>query len=503
MEPINYKNEFSEEIKSTKIEKQRLTWQKAKETDDMFKVYTSTKHLSYTQDKEFPRPTLQRQSSMPNLHRKMSDSFLKSRPAKRPKLLSIDDIKKTGVFFQRDLDEKSGALWKCIKRMPAPEGGYLYLFKLRPEYDDTKEKVSWEKMRCITEGRNKVKTIYPAIEPMYNDLRAINPEWIKSISGLKKKEYITNMTVGRIMSEGGGYTKIRQEVKTQLRQIVELFKIVLELGYKYKEGDSGLYLSLPDLRVLEIRWKKLQEKYPGLSDLGVGSAKGVSESRLFINGNVINHCLLSSSKEFLHDHMTHVLAMINLKYTIWDRQYNGSGRFQTHQTFEQYHNKFTKFVNSVCRKYEIAEKFFKVGKINMEEDTFKKSMDQMWIILASIVDRITSHRLLGENEKLANEAKNDVDHTFLKRQVQAIIGDSDWKAFLMRLYIKRAERTIVVELKAQGFSGDDLKKEVAKILTDERKSEIKRVEEKNLDLLPTFLEKLIEWTKEFDAGRFQ
>ena len=151
--------------------------------------------------------------------------------------------------------EKHGELWECIGRTPDIFGGYIYHYKLRKEFDE----FSYE----------KIEQIFPALEPQtFRDILAI----------------ISMISQGR-------------------------FK---KLGYSTREDATGVYLDIPDKEALEGRFENLRKVHSGLKPLKIFSSEGVADDLAFILAYLNYDVLLSSGKEFIHDHFAHILPTLNL-----------------------------------------------------------------------------------------------------------------------------------------------------------------------------------------------
>lgn len=165
-------------------------------------------------------------------------------------------IEKSAAIAQRQ-----GVLWKCEDRF-ADGPGYIYRFRIRPEYDPSKGQ----------EGQlySKNMEIFPSVE--------FTPKMLSHhINGVHYSE------------------------------------ILQSLGYKYEEDSNGYYLDLPDKEVLEARFENLRRILPHLNrPLKILSSDGIAGdmpyTKAYINGY---DALLSSGQEFGHDHI-HMITVIQL-----------------------------------------------------------------------------------------------------------------------------------------------------------------------------------------------
>ncbi len=175
---------------------------------------------------------------------------------------------------QEELDaiaQKQGEIWECIGREPDENGGYIYRFRLRDAYDfeswrlndgvDIDEESEDVQARAEAYIR-KVEEIFPAVEPILAFL-------------------------------------IRGE--SLMRS---------DLGYSLSYDKTGIYLNLPDKEALEARCEKLHKINPRFPLIKILSSDGVADDLAFIKAYLTYDLLLSSGKEFVHDHTAHLIRTI-------------------------------------------------------------------------------------------------------------------------------------------------------------------------------------------------
>lgn len=186
--------------------------------------------------------------------------------------LEIHATEKPDVSDQEELDaiaKKQGELWECIGRTPDEYGGYIYHYKFREKYrireeDDIKTKKDRE-----TALSKKIDEIFPAVEPL----------------------------------------------PVPFDPKADHFRDFKDLGYSYREDKSGVYTSLPDKEALEARFEKRRELHPSLKPLKVFSSEGVADDLSYAEAYLNYDVLLSSGKEFVHDHFAHIIPTISLMFT--------------------------------------------------------------------------------------------------------------------------------------------------------------------------------------------
>ncbi len=184
-----------------------------------------------------------------------------------PRQLSVKSVKDI-VPNDQALEAKNGPCWNCIGRSPIREGeGFLYRFELKEEF---RSKASESENEAAQEKfEEERKRIYPAIVPSHEELVEVlsNPD-SSSAQFLKR------------------------------------------LGYDYKNG----VLTLPDKEALMALYEKERERRPELPEIHIAGETGIASDSEFIEAFYTSDVLLSSGKEFVHDHFFHVarlLAKIN------------------------------------------------------------------------------------------------------------------------------------------------------------------------------------------------
>ncbi len=91
----------------------------------------------------------------------------------------------------------------------------------------------------------------------------------------------------------------------------EYCKLMLQaLGYAVEIKDKDLYLTLPDATAFNFRWENWRQKRPQWPALHLISTEGVLDDQEFINAYLEKKLVLSSGKEFIHDHTVHIIGTI-------------------------------------------------------------------------------------------------------------------------------------------------------------------------------------------------
>ncbi len=196
-----------------------------------------------------------------------------------------------------DLKQKSGHMWDCIGRSDG-----IYQFRMKPEYESDEA------------FHLKTKEITPAIE-----VSAAGVVWLfdtsRADSMILKAEELLKVGGSKSMPLREAYNTFGLKLLpfSGLSQRSALLGLVYEdLGYGVRVDKEGTVLLLPNREVLEERWAKLQEKNSELADLHVLGAAGIATDEAFLEGHVTHNILLSDGKEFIHDHIIHLVAGIEL-----------------------------------------------------------------------------------------------------------------------------------------------------------------------------------------------
>ncbi len=233
-------------------------------------------------------------------------------------LEKIAQIRATPAISEEDridIDNHSGELWKCIDKRRSPNGGYLYHFIPREEYDNFTPRLELESYN--RRAGQKTLQIFPAIELTSDQLWPLcNEETVLEIplddavpnSVALMREKLGNLEDDELERELK--KAIRDEWESQRKQR----QILTEIGYRVDiDGRRCLHLYLPDLEALHNGWKNVQRIHPemNLPDLNVVSSAGIADDRSFINAYRTHDALLSTGKEFVHDHLAHIITRID------------------------------------------------------------------------------------------------------------------------------------------------------------------------------------------------
>jgi len=160
--------------------------------------------------------------------------------------------------------QKQGEFWECVGRKPDLERGYIYHYELKDKYD---EKLNPLNREALTK---KFDEIFPAVEPLpYN------------------------------------------QVLADLNYLMNSILMPQNFGYIFAQRN----FQLPDKEALESRLEQLYKERPELKPLQILSSEGVADDFSFIEAYLKYDVLLSTGKEFIHDHLFHIIPRLFLMLT--------------------------------------------------------------------------------------------------------------------------------------------------------------------------------------------
>nr|MBA2727428.1 hypothetical protein [Parachlamydiaceae bacterium] len=273
---------------------------------------------------------------------------------------------------QEKMDAKSGEVWKCIECVQDKYGGEIYIFTLKPEFV-LKNSINQNKYQ------EKIYNIFPAVEAPPELLDTALNFTADSIKGLKKRlapHFSTERQLNAFLKDQQPIAKFAKELNS--------------LGYSFKVHKSGSYFSAPSRESSIARWEKLREKNSDLPKLDVASSEGVADDMTFVEAYFIHDALLSTGKEFLHDHMTHLIPTICVILS-QGKDYD-KGKFALYQVIQESY-----------RKIVLAKNVLGSGDLNMASEELanaKKNINQMEAALGSFVDTVSSDISIGSQGKL-------------------------------------------------------------------------------------------------------
>ncbi|HEY5259411.1 MAG TPA: hypothetical protein VIJ46_02105 [Rhabdochlamydiaceae bacterium] len=183
------------------------------------------------------------------------------------------------VDDKAEIAQRDGVLWQCIGRK-SDGPGFIYEYKLRDEYNDVTANPDAKKRGAA--ATQKMREAFPAVEDYGANVLYLDPQVpLKDLS------------------------PDAQSMRAYLKDL-------LALGYRAERREDGVYLYLPDREALLARWDKLREVRPQLPDLRILTSQGIADDLSFARAFFTHDALLSTSKEFVHDHLSHVIPTLAL-----------------------------------------------------------------------------------------------------------------------------------------------------------------------------------------------
>lgn len=328
------------------------------------------------------------------------------RPTRITRQSSCPELGK-GIYTNEgeEIKKRSCHLWDCIGRRPNPNGGYIYQFKTKPEYDYVAPADYQTKLDRKAEAERTNKEIYPGIEIGAH----IAIGWDPNV--LENSQFLRNNLTCKLTNAH----KIKDlfiDPTSPLNYVIwSPFSLndLLELGYRGElvteqkgQISPGIYFELPDRDALLANWQKMQERKPELPDISIPESAGIAGDLEFITAFLIDDGLLSNGVEFLHDHTIHLSRILTLIFNSNDR---GNPHYSSYKFF------LARTVLTPLRTIWIVERELDNPHSILPEKTKQKLVDflpKIQGLLGHYVDLISS---LNEY-KLEPYLKNNFEDPF-------------------------------------------------------------------------------------------
>lgn len=305
---------------------------------------------------------LKRQLSVPNILKTFS-----LEPTKEKLKLKL---KKTwDDFIEEKTAPKNGEIWDCIDCELDTYGGNIYTFQIKPEYDI---------LRYLDQNLafiEKNLKIYPATEKSSLQLASY------FLDTKRYEDFIENFFQN-------GQIEKAQQYMALYEPIIKIRKELKSLKFGFEMDESGTYLMLPDEKSLTARWNLLRDRYPDLKPIHIKNSKGIASDTAFIESYFTHDALLSSGKEFIHDHTVHLIPTIAFMLT------RESGEL----VYPKDKFKLVKLVIQNYRKLEIAKKLC---------DT---DFTQMLTTIGAFVDGLSSNPKSWKRREFFEMTKNIIQN---------------------------------------------------------------------------------------------
>jgi hypothetical protein len=267
---------------------------------------------------------------------------------------------------EQSIAEKTGALWDCFSRTPYPHGGYIYSFELNTKFDD-RNPLDLQKRTAV---RDMLDSIYPATEWDAHEACCELPgSWEKSFHAFDE-------TMVKILNFFGLSTEQFGPKSWSY------FRILHYLGYQFRFENEKMIVDLPDHEALQTGWKELQKVRPELPPFNILSSDGIADHVAFAEAYVRYDVLLSTGKEFFHDHAYHVKRVIALMLEDSDK-------------YKREKERLARIVATVLRPIKIAKTALAETKLKLlkkgESTPLRKSLCKIEATLGAAVDAIASY----------------------------------------------------------------------------------------------------------------
>jgi hypothetical protein len=312
------------------------------------------------------RPTLIRVTSTPNLRKQRTD---------QPE--------------EQELRKKDSEMWECVGRKLDKFGGYIYTFRMRKEFDFVQ---NLNTIQARDNYQKKIEEIFPAIEPQAQTLKweffcSKNTDFFNQLGYSMEVDSLLDILclpdrealLARWSKVQVDRSKFLDELFHQLKQL----KGAELLEYWDKIQEKHPYL--PNLRSIVDVGKLDDPDYllsiweiirPELPDLDIASGDGIASDIEFVSQYFSHDALLSSGKEFIHDHMNHVFPTIELILTC-----------QAPMPYKKAKFELVQWIAKAFRRIEIAKKELEFQKGN---DDLKSGIKKMELTLGLIVDGLSA-----------------------------------------------------------------------------------------------------------------
>ncbi len=304
------------------------------------------------------------------LRRHLSSPLLKNSNLESSKEKTRYKLKKTwDDYIEEKTAPKNGEIWDCINCELDTYGGNVYTFQIKPEYDILRYP---EQNLAFIE---KTLQIYPAVEKCSLQLASYF---------LDTKEYddfIENFVQRSQIKKAKQYKALYEPIIKIRRQLRSL-KIIFEVD------EFGTYLMLPDEKSLTARWNLLKDKYPDIKPIHIKSSKGIASDKAFIESYFTHDALLSSGKEFIHDHTVHLIPTLAFMLT----------RERCELIYSKDKFKLVQLVIQNYRKLEIAIKLCES----------EKDFTQLQTALGAFVDELSSNPKSWKMREIFELTRNQI-----------------------------------------------------------------------------------------------
>lgn len=353
---------------------------------------------------------------------------------------SAHELGKGGILTNEkdELAKKSGTFWEAVSRTPEKNGGYLYTFKLRDDLNNVTKESDLIQETMIEYSNHK---IFPAIE--YTGLFAVSeiPDHLERGAELLNK--ITEPLIENLdpslspEKREQAIKQIKRDLIPKVKPIIKIRNALSHLGYKCTtEKDGSVQLTLPDREAFLVRWEKLREENPDLPSIDLAAADGIASDMDFIEAYFTHDVLLSSNKEFLHDHMYHVIPLV---YRIIE---SNSNRIPSYKK-ERF--KVVKLIAEEYSKIQIIKNELKERRLGIPENDLlilEKHIDKFESALGALTD------VFAAINKYENS--NDMRSTHIEKHFYQIWNDPQWEIYFKNKFADETfDANLIISIRRQ------------------------------------------------------
>ncbi|HEY5259412.1 MAG TPA: hypothetical protein VIJ46_02110, partial [Rhabdochlamydiaceae bacterium] len=258
---------------------------------------------------------------------------------------------------QQEIAQRSGEFWECLSREKGALGGFIYKFRLQGDFDDVTPN---ENRAARTKAaEQKSKKMFPAIELTGSQMLALDPNVPES------------------------------ELRPGTLKIREHLQILMQLGYRAERKEDGVYLYLPDREALLTNWETLRATHPDLPELTILSSEGIAGDIDYVKAYFTHDGILSTGKEFLHDHQAHILSVIVLILSSG----KPSDVLGQNPTYRMEKSRMVLLLGKAYRRVMIARELCKTNFLKVPDEELallKKHLPKIEATLGSFADILSS-----------------------------------------------------------------------------------------------------------------
>ncbi len=214
-----------------------------------------------------------------------------------------------------EVTSKTEGLWICKGRIfDEASGGYLYTFKLDDACDDITEHP--HRFGRLQTALKRMRTLFPAVQNLGFHVAYLDPQnkqkFIDSVSRNFMFELDPEVAPGTADYNSLAAEIMDSHVMSFVENKLKHAEAFRKLGYGCECRADGVYLTLPDRATLLNRWDQLRKVHPNLPPMDLISVDGDVDAKTFLSYFFKHDVLLANGKEFVHDHLVHVMSALTL-----------------------------------------------------------------------------------------------------------------------------------------------------------------------------------------------